>query len=72
MMNTLNIVLIIIGIYIIYSNFLCKETFAMSPSTLTQLRANSTSSEILNHQLICKDCGSTDIVVNYTRRRNYG
>jgi uncharacterized membrane protein (Fun14 family) len=72
-MNTLNIVLITIGIYILYSNFLCKkETFAMSPSTLTQLRANSTSNENLNHQFVCKDCGSTDIVVNYNRRRNYG
>ena len=69
MTNTLNIVLITIGIYIIYSNFLCKkETFATSPSTLTQLRANST----LTEKLICKDCGSTDIVVNYNRRRNYG
>lgn len=71
-MNTLHLVLIIIGIYIIYSNLLCKETFATSPSTLTQLR--STSTENLNQQFVCKDCGSTNILLigNYNRRRNYG
>lgn len=67
-MNTLNIILITIAIYIIYSNFLCKkETFAMSRATITQL--NSTSTE--NSQFLCNDCGSTNILIEH-KRRNYG
>jgi hypothetical protein len=67
MMDTLNIILIIIGIYIIYNNFLCKETFAMSQGTITQLKSTSTE----NSQFVCKDCGSTDILIK-RKRRNYG
>ena len=65
--------LLIIGLYIIYIFFNIKETFAMSPSTLTQLR--STSIENTNQHFLCKNCGSNDIVLKdskYKRRRNYG
>jgi predicted RNA-binding Zn-ribbon protein involved in translation (DUF1610 family) len=68
MTNTLNIVLITLVIYIIYSNFLCKkETFAMSQATITQLKSTSTE----NSQFLCKDCGSTNILIEH-KRRNYG
>ena len=61
-MNTLNIVLITIGIYIIYSNFLCKkETFSTSNATLIQLRTSSTVN-------LCKHCGGN----LEHKRRNYG
>lgn len=62
MTNTLNIILITIGIYIIYINFLCKkETFATSPSTLIQLRSTSTEN-------LCQHCGGN----LEHKRRNYG
>lgn len=66
--------LLIIGLYIIYILFNIKETFGMSPATLTQLR--STSIENTNQHFLCKNCGSNDIVLvedsKYKRRRNYG
>lgn len=68
-MEIVYIILIAIGLYMFYT-LNKKETFAMSPSTLTQLRSTSTENQI--NSCVCKDCGGRNIMINYKRRRNYG
>jgi len=71
-MNAIYIILIAIGLYMFFV-LNKRETFAMSPSTLTQLRSTSTENQI--NSFVCKDCGGTDILLlgdaEY-KRRNYG
>lgn len=73
-MDITQVILIVIGLYIIYTYMYKKETFAMSPATLTQLK--STSTENSKQKFVCKNCGGSDILligdVEYNKRRNYG
>ena len=72
-LNLLNLILILIGLYLLYS-FTIKEKFATSPATLIQLE--STSTENHDNAFLCKDCGGPPVILTdgpeYYRRRNYG